>query len=70
MKLFTKKLLSLHIRLTSSNFLHINVNALKIAFVDPVTVTIRSGHEPSDMFILAPDCKYNRIIIKIHFMYH
>lgn len=39
----------------SSNFLHIRVNALKIEFVGPVTVTIRSGHEPSDMFILAPD---------------
>lgn len=40
--------------LTSSNFLQINVNALKIAFLEPITVTIRSGHEPSDMFILAP----------------
>lgn len=44
-------------RLTSSNFLQINVKALKIALVDPVTVTIRSGHDPSDMFILAPDCE-------------
>lgn len=39
----------------SSNFLHIRVNALKIEFVGPVTVTILSGHEPSDMLILAPD---------------
>lgn len=40
----------------SSNFLQIRVNALKMEFVGPVTVTIRSGHEPSEMFILAPDC--------------
>lgn len=41
----------------SSNFLHIKVKALNIEFVGPVTVTILSGHEPSDMLILAPDCK-------------
>lgn len=41
--------------LTSSNFLQISVNALKIALVDPVTVTILSGQDPSDMLILAPD---------------
>jgi hypothetical protein len=35
-----------------------SVNALKMAFVGPVTVTMRSGQEPSDMFILAPDCKH------------
>lgn len=40
--------------LTSSNFLQINVNALFIHSVVPVTVTIRSGQDPSDMFILAP----------------
>lgn len=40
----------------SSNFLHINVNALKMEFVGPVTVTIRSGQEPSEMLIFAPDC--------------
>lgn len=40
---------------TSSNFLQISVNALKIALVNPVTVTIRSGHDPSDMLIFAPD---------------
>lgn len=28
-----------------------------MALVDPDTVTIRSGHEPSDIFILAPDWK-------------
>lgn len=47
--------------LTSSNFLQINVNALNIAFVVPVTVTIRSGHDPSDMFIFAPDCNIKNI---------
>lgn len=41
--------------ITSSNFLQIKVNALQIAWVDPVTVTIRSGQDPSDIFILAPD---------------
>lgn len=25
-----------------------------MAFLEPITVTILSGHEPSDMFILAP----------------
>ena len=48
---------------TSSNFLQINENALKIALVEPVTVTIRSGHEPSEMFILAPDSSRNRLTI-------
>lgn len=33
-------------------------NALRIASVDPVTVTIRSGHEPSEMLIFAPLCNY------------
>ena len=33
------------------------MNALFIHSVVPVTVTIRSGHDPSDMFILAPLCK-------------
>lgn len=42
---------------TSSNFFVISENALKIAFVDPETVTIRSGHDPSDMLIFAPDWK-------------
>lgn len=44
----------------SSNFLQIRVNALKIEFVGPVTVTIRSGHEPSEMLIFAPDCGENK----------
>lgn len=34
-----------------------SVKALKIALVLPVTVTMRSGQDPSDMLILAPDCK-------------
>lgn len=40
---------------TSSNFFVMSVNAEKIALVVPDTVTIRSGHEPSEMLILAPD---------------
>ena len=40
--------------LTSSNFLQIIVKALKMESVDPVTVTIRSGHDESEMLILAP----------------
>lgn len=45
----------------SSNFLQIRVNALKIELVGPVTVTIRSGHEPSEIVIFAPDCGKNGI---------
>lgn len=40
---------------TSSNFFVISENALNIAFVEPETVTIRSGHDPSDILIFAPD---------------
>lgn len=43
--------------LTSSNFLVIKENALKIAFVEPETVTMRSGHDPSDILMVAPDWK-------------
>lgn len=32
-----------------------SVKALKMALVLPVTVTMRSGHDPSEMLILAPD---------------
>lgn len=39
----------------------INVNALYIALVDPDTVTIRSGQDPSDMLIFAPDCRRIKI---------
>lgn len=42
--------------LTSSNFSAIIENALKIASVGPVIVTILSGQEPSDMLIRAPLC--------------
>lgn len=28
---------------------------MNIAFVEPATVTIRSGHDPSDILIFAPD---------------
>lgn len=51
--------------LTSSNFLVIKEKALNIAFVEPETVTIRSGHDPSDMLILAPDWKFKRKIKKL-----
>lgn len=37
----------------------INENALNMAMVEPDTVTMRSGHDPSDILILAPDCKEN-----------
>ena len=43
-----------YVLLTSSNLLHISVNALKIDSVFPVTVTIRSGQVPSLMLIFAP----------------
>ena len=46
---------------TSSNLLQINVNALKIDSVFPVTVTILSGQLPSLMLILAPLCKRVKI---------
>lgn len=36
-----------------------SVKALNIALVLPVTVTMRSGHDPSDMLILAPDWKFD-----------
>lgn len=50
------------VTLTSSNFLVMSENALKIAFVEPETVTMRSGHDPSDILIVAPDCnKLNQI---------
>lgn len=49
--------------LTSSNFLVINENALNMAMVEPDTVTMRSGHDPSDILILAPDCKRNIVYI-------
>ena len=53
-----KKTTDKSVSLTSSNFLQMSVNALKMAFVGPVTVTMRSGQEPSEMLILAPDCKH------------
>ena len=39
------------------------VNALCMLSVVPVMVTIRSGHEPSDMLILAPLCKNTYTIL-------
>ena len=40
---------------TSSSFLQMRLNALKMASVVPVMVTIRSGQDPSDMLMRAPD---------------
>lgn len=40
--------------LTSSNLRAMRAKALRMASVEPVTVTMRSGQEPSDMVILAP----------------
>ena len=39
---------------SSSNFAQIRVNAFRIDWLVPMTVTIRSGHDPSVMLILAP----------------
>ena len=39
---------------SSSNFAQIRVNAFSIAWLVPMTVTIRSGHDPSVMLIFAP----------------
>lgn len=44
----------MHYKLTSSNFWATNENALSMDSVQPVTVTIRSGDDPSDILILAP----------------
>ena len=58
--------------ITSSNFRAISEKALSIASVEPVTVTILSGHEPSEMFILAPLwSSYKSVIhsiVKHHFI--
>lgn len=48
--------------LTSSNFSAIIENALKIASVGPVMVTILSGQEPSEILIRAPLCQKEQII--------
>lgn len=48
---------------TSSNFSAIIANALKIASVAPVMVTILSGDDPSDMLIRARLWKYKFKII-------
>ena len=41
---------------TSSNLAQMSLKAEKMASVEPVTVTTRSGQDPSLMLILAPDC--------------
>lgn len=43
--------------LTSSNLAQMSLKAVKMASVLPVTVTTRSGQEPSLMLIFAPDCE-------------
>lgn len=53
--------------LFSSNFLHMRLKALKMASVGPVTVTILSGQEPSDMLILAPLSSLNFFILSPFF---
>jgi hypothetical protein len=53
-----RKLEKKELSLTSSNFLQMSVKALRMAFAGPVTVTMRSGKQPSEMLILAPDCKH------------
>ncbi len=40
---------------TSSSFLQMRLKALKMASVVPVMVTIRSGQDPSEMLMRAPD---------------
>lgn len=40
-------------------------NAFRIASVDPVTVTIRSGQEPSEILILAPLCWQKRLGLEL-----
>ena len=47
---------------TSSNFLQMRLNALKMASVVPVMVTIRSGQEPSEMLMRAPDYRRKEYI--------
>lgn len=41
--------------ITSSSFLQMRLKALKMASVVPVMVTIRSGQDPSEMLMRAPD---------------
>ena len=48
---------------SSSSFLQIRPKDLKIASVGPVTVTMRSGIAPSEMWILAPDSSLILFII-------
>jgi len=45
---------------SSSNLPQISVNALSMALFVPITVTMRSGHEPSVMLIFAPLSSRNR----------
>merc|ERR1719495_2588187 len=49
--------------MNSSNLAQMSLNAEKMESVEPVTVTIRSGHEPSLMLILAPLSSRNLLTI-------
>ena len=49
---------------SSSNFSQISVNALWMALLLPITVTMRSGHEPSVMLIFAPLCNGNKFFVR------
>ena len=49
--------------ITSSNLAQISLNAAKMASVVPVTVTTRSGQEPSLMLIFAPDCRGTQTLV-------
>ena len=48
---------------SSSSFLQIKLKDLKMESVWPVTVTIRSGIDPSEMWILAPDSSLMLLMI-------
>lgn len=48
---------------SSSNFAQIRVNAFRIDWLVPITVTIRSGQDPSVMLIFAPLSSLNRFTI-------
>ena len=48
---------------SSSNFSQISVNALWIDLLLPITVTMRSGQDPSVMLIFAPLCKEISLLV-------
>jgi len=48
---------------SSSNFAQMRVNAVRICWLVPITVTIRSGQEPSVILIFAPLSSLNFLTI-------